>query len=168
MGPPRPMDHGAAHRFHTRSAATDVARNNEKLNSIKYITLFILLGSYIYPKITIMSTLCKSNLVGNSTPTGTQEKKMKSCKYVHPNIVSNVKICVDSKSAKENSVIYTGICLAGIGHSPEYPTKKHRCLIIYHIELIDVIEGHIIIYIYSSFYSTTYSILCCKTKLLEI
>ena len=77
--------------------------------------------------------------MGNSMPTGTQEKKMKSCKYVHPNIVSNVKICVDSKSARENSVIY--VCLAGIGHSPEYPTKKHRCLIIYHIELIDVIEG---------------------------
>ena len=49
------MDPGAAHRLHTRSAATDVARDNE--------TLFILLGCYIYPKITIMSILCKSNLV---------------------------------------------------------------------------------------------------------
>ena len=49
------MEPGVVHHFHTRSAATDVARDNE--------TLFILLGSYIYPKITIMSILCKSNLV---------------------------------------------------------------------------------------------------------
>ena len=49
------MDHGPAHHLHTRGAATDIARDNE--------TLFILLRSYIYPKITIMSILCKSNLV---------------------------------------------------------------------------------------------------------
>ena len=50
-GPPRPMDLGAAHHLHTRSTATDVARDNETLNSIKCIILFVLLDTYIYPKI---------------------------------------------------------------------------------------------------------------------
>ena len=94
------------------------------------------------------------SFMGNWTPTETQEKEMKSCKYVHPNIVSNVKICLDSKSAKENSVIY--VCLTGIGHSPEYPTKTS--MLDYLSQWIDWCHWRSYYNLYSSFYSTTYSI----------
>ena len=49
------------------------------------------------------------------------KQALKYCKCIFAQIVSNVKICVDSKSAEKNtcSVIY--VCLSGIGHSLEYP-----------------------------------------------
>ena len=70
------------------------------------------------------------------------KQALKYCKCIFAQIVSNVKICVDSKSAKENSVII--ICMSGwnLAIPSSTPTKKYWCLIIYHIELIDVIEGH--------------------------
>ena len=77
---------------------------SDQMINLRILKIFICIFPFYLWPVTVHIYILQ---VGNSTPTGTQEKKIKSCKYmyIHPNIVSNVKICVDSKSAEKNTCI---------------------------------------------------------------